>query len=458
MLTLTLLLAGCAGSSKPDPSTPDETGTTAVEDTGDDTDDTGDTGDTSDTGDTEDPPAPPILADYDNALLEATAREDGLIHVDAAATVDALLALGANTYAFLLYLGPADWDDLAEYVAVAEPAGLDTWVYLVPPAERPEDYPPYDGDYVAWGAAIGELAATWPSITAIAMDDFYSDRATTWTPDYLCEIMDAAHAFAPDLKFYAVDYYPWVLQDFSTPEERRCVDGVVFPFRDLDDNTDLRPQIEEIAALRDDLPGSLVLRYPWDRASTRGEYGWLSSTCTAGELRFQYRDDFPWETIGYHKVRVREDGEIRYEEDVAYAEDLDEVTVALTGGAVTVGLEEEGGVSAFGVTVTLAGFDAPTCGDWTYEASDPSFEAGFEDVEGWADMALIPMVYTVPTSWHTAWPTVAVVGEAVDVALQATDDGLADGVITYCLPKVNTEDALFTAVAGSYAEAGASAR
>ena len=443
-----LLLAACTAPSDPKSTTatPDDT---AEAPAGDDTapPDSDDTGE--DTGDDTGTPAPlrPILADYDNARTEALPREDGLTHTDAAATLDALLALGVNTYAFLIYLGPSDWEDLAEYVALAEPAGLDTWVYLVPPAERPEDYPPFDGDYVAWGAAIGELAATWPSITAIAMDDFYSDRSTVWTPDYVCEMMDAAHENAPDLLFYAVDYSPWTLQDFSTPEERRCVDGIVFPYRDLDDNTDLRPQIEEIAALRDDLPGSLVLRYPWDRASVHGEYGQLRATCGAGELRFSYRDDFPWETFGYHKVRVREEGAVLYEEDVAYTEDRDEVTVTLSGGDVTVGLEEEGGVSAFGVEVVLSGFSAASCGDWVYEASDSNFEAGFEDVEGWDDMALIPMVYTVPVTWHTAWPEVDVVAEAIDVALETTDEGLTQGVITYCLLKTDTTDERFTSVA-----------
>ena len=114
-----------------------------------------------------------------------------------------LTSLGANACAFLIYSSPVTWDDLAEYLALAEPAGLATRGYLVPPTERPSDYSPYEDDYVAWAGAISELAAEQPSITAIAMDDF-NGSTTTLTVDYLYELMVAAQAHAPDLKFYDV--------------------------------------------------------------------------------------------------------------------------------------------------------------------------------------------------------------------------------------------------------------
>ncbi len=227
----------------------------------------------------------PVLADYDSEPRESTPRSDGYTHVDSPTLVPRLTDLGANTYAFLIYHSPTDWDDLAEYVQLAEPAGLNTWVYLVPPAERPASYPPYEGDYVAWAQAIGELAASHPSIHAIAMDDFDGDLAT-FTGSYVCEMMDAAHAAAPDLKFYAVDYHPYVLSDLASAESHACVDGVIFPYRDLDDNSAMRSEIDDIAAMEDDLGDTYTITYPWNLPSSAGDRGLYTSTCAAGTMSF----------------------------------------------------------------------------------------------------------------------------------------------------------------------------
>ena len=54
-------------------------------------------------------------------------------------------------------------------------------------------------------------------------------------------------------------------------------------------------------------------------------------------------------------------------------------------------------------------------------------------------MPLVVMVYATKHSASPERPTAAYVKKCVDIGLQATQDGLADGVVTYCLPKNKLE-------------------
>lgn len=398
--------------------------------------------------DTSTVPAPPpvILADFDSELRETTPREDGILHVDSSLLLSRLQALGVDTYAFLVYHSPTDWDDLSEFLAIAEPAGLRTWLYLVNPSEQPEvdDYPPHEEDYVAWARAANELAVAYPSLSAIAIDDFSSGGA--FGDGYVCEFMQEA----PDLAFYAVEYEQNVLADFNTAEERACVDGIIFPYMDLDDNAAFRTQIEEIAALRNPIPAALRISFPWNVPSEAGQFGRHVTNCTPGTVTFGYDDGFFGATTGYHIVRARSGGEVVFEEDVAGSETGDQVSFSVGEGPLAIGIEEERGVGNFGVEVTLVGLTAPTCGAWSWEESGDAFSGDIGDIPGWTGMELYPMVYAEGTSWHRRPPTPEVLGEAVDIALQASEDGLAQGVITYCVPKEDPDHERFMAVAQRY--------
>ncbi len=167
-------------------------------------------------------------------------------------------------------------------------------------------------------------------------------------------------------------------------------------------------------------------------------------------MSFSYSDDFPWDTAGYHYLRVREGASVLYEEDVAGEESHDTVTLPIAAGTVTFGLEDDLGVYNFGITTHLANFSAPTCGPWTFSSNNAGFTGTYGDVAGWTGMELYPMVYATGTSWHADPPTTAIVSEAVDIALGAYDDGVAEGVITYCLPKSDESDPLYTAVQTRY--------
>jgi hypothetical protein len=61
------------------------------------------------------------------------------------------------------------------------------------------------------------------------------------------------------------------------------------------------------------------------------------------------------------------------------------------------------------------------------------------------------MIYATSTSWHAAPPTADYIAGGVQIALDAWSDGVAQGVITYCLRKTPYPNDDFTAVQTLYA-------
>lgn len=200
-------------------------------------------------------------ADAFNQTREAAPRADGLRHVDTPFVISRLQSLGATTYAFLLWRSPSDYDDLAnEFLPAAARAGIETWAYLVPPTEGTGfNIPPCNLDFHCWGDTLGRLARDHPSLTAILVDDFNSN-AGTFTPRLVASMIGAARASAPAIQFLPVDYYPAALTDFSQPGYRGFVDGVVFPYTNLDATDAIAIQLDGIcAAVRRQLGGRCLL-------------------------------------------------------------------------------------------------------------------------------------------------------------------------------------------------------
>lgn len=156
-------------------------------------------------------------------------------HIDAAATIDRLQTMHANTYAYLV-LRDTDWGDLqASFAAAAQAAGITLWIYLVPPSECPPDttcsgYLPYKKDYAAWGRAIASLAVQYPVVKAWAIDDFNANSAF-FTPAYTGQIRAAARSISPSLDLYPVVYYTALTQSF-VDSYGSVIDSVIFPYRD----------------------------------------------------------------------------------------------------------------------------------------------------------------------------------------------------------------------------------
>ena len=111
------------------------------------------------------------LADYDSEIRLANGR------VDTDATLKRLKELGVTTYYWLLAHAATDWDDLKIFLPKASQAGIEVWVYLLPPSESPpilgnQYSEPYRLDYPRWAEEIARLSLQHPNLTAWVIDDF----------------------------------------------------------------------------------------------------------------------------------------------------------------------------------------------------------------------------------------------------------------------------------------------
>lgn len=174
----------------------------------------------------------PIIGDYAGELRETHQREDGFTHVDTPRLVRRLQELGVNTYFYLIWHSPSDWDDLRkEFLPAASRAGIDVWVYLVPPSEaRQQRSEPYGTDYVAWMRAVGHLSRSFPNLKGVVMDDF-DHNLSVFTPDYLKRMRQAGQEANPRLRFYPQIYQPAIRQDLLH-RYRGLFDGIVMTYRD----------------------------------------------------------------------------------------------------------------------------------------------------------------------------------------------------------------------------------
>lgn len=166
--------------------------------------------------------------------------------IDGPATISALLAAHVNTYAYLIYphrsrnpdVTTTQWAQLEGFAKLAGSAGIDVYVYLVPPTEASErSYAPFHWNYIAWFAAIGEVAARQPAIRGIMIDDFGGNvrfRPTLgfhFTPGYVATMLSAARRPAPWLTFLPVLYHHDMFgASAMLPAFRPYLDGVVFPY------------------------------------------------------------------------------------------------------------------------------------------------------------------------------------------------------------------------------------
>jgi hypothetical protein len=173
------------------------------------------------------------LADYSGFIREATPRADGIRHVDTPAMIEKLKELNVNTYYYLVWYEPTDWDDLKnEFLPAAKNAGINVVVYLVPPSESTgsrKSYP-YITDYVAWAKAIAELSVQYPNLIGWAIDDFNHDL-NTFTPEYMAQMKAASKMVNPNLRFMPVVYTPALTDDFLRTRGEH-IDGVIVPYRD----------------------------------------------------------------------------------------------------------------------------------------------------------------------------------------------------------------------------------
>jgi hypothetical protein len=171
----------------------------------------------------------PIFGDYNSELREVKPRADGIYHIDTPRLIAKLKELKVNSYYFLIWSAPSDWDDFRQaFLPAAEKANINVWVYLVPPSEKPPES--FGEDYVAWFQAIGELSCSYPCLKGIVIDDF-NDNIAFFTPNYLQQMRLAGQKRNPCLQFYPLVYYPNITPTFVR-QLQPFIDGFVFAFRD----------------------------------------------------------------------------------------------------------------------------------------------------------------------------------------------------------------------------------
>jgi hypothetical protein len=169
-------------------------------------------------------------------LREDRPRADGYRHIDTPAMIARLTELGANTYIYGIWDAPTDWEDLrAEFAPAAAAAGIDVWVYLVPPTETSRDgvraSRPYLMDYLAWARACAELSVEQPNVKAWGIDDFEFNQHL-FTSEYVGKMRDIAREINPDLAFYLCTYFRAATDREFLGKYGPHLDFVLYPFLD----------------------------------------------------------------------------------------------------------------------------------------------------------------------------------------------------------------------------------
>lgn len=190
-------------------------------------------------------------------LREDRPRADGYRHIDTPAMIAKLNELGANTYVYGIWDSPTDWDDLREeFAPAAAEAGIDVWVYLVPPTETSRDggraSRPYLMDYLAWAGACAELSVEQPNVKAWGIDDFEFNQ-DLFTSKYVGRMREIAGAINPELAFYLCTYFRAATNEEFLGKYGPHLDFVLYPFLDGHNvNTlvadSVQPDLDEIRA------------------------------------------------------------------------------------------------------------------------------------------------------------------------------------------------------------------
>lgn len=396
------------------------------------------------------------LADYDSELR----RPDG--RVDTETMVRRLNDLGVTTFYWLVWHARTDWDDLKLFLPQARAAGIEVWVYLVPPSESPPHYgtqysEPFRLDYHRWAEEIARLSVDHTNLTAWVIDDFYANHQL-FTPAYLREMQARAKRLNPHLAFLPLMYFDEIRPKFAD-SYREVIDGVVVAY--LQD----REEIERTWAVLNDAevtaPGEIS--YPWDTPSKAGDFVVASQAAKVlpaerSRLHFREYDDFTGPTAGYHFKQLLVDGEVVWEEDVAggtsawreVAIDLGRSLRDKTNVTIGFRLFDKKGVSNFGVRWRLSSLraeglqpaaDLNETKKWTVRQQG-AFETGFGTVlrtgQRRFHIPFISMTAADASEFrqrHGDPATPKRIADQLRLSLQAWQEGKCDGVVTYCLDK-----------------------
>ncbi len=377
-------------------------------------------------------------------------------HVDVDTLVTRLHELGVTTYYWLVFHAPTDWDDLERFLPKAAAAGMDVWVYLVPPSEPPAPQP-FGLDYPRWAEEIARRSLQHPNLTGWVIDDFYENHAL-FTPAYVADLRAWARRINPRLRFYPLMYYDQIRPEF-VDSYRAVIDGVVVAYPQG------RDEIEEAWGVLNDAPAASAaeMSFPGETPSRAGDFVLASTTArvtspTRCELRFRERDTYTGPTTGYHIKQLLVDGAVAWEEDVAggtgaWREVAVDVTPFTRGKArVTLAFRvlDKRGVGNYGVRWRLAGLRAeglrPAAGLTTPSRWRATKRGAFATSFGRPPVPArrrfhVPFIVMTAgdagefRQRHGDPASPERMAEWLRMCLQAWRDGKCDGVVTYCLDK-----------------------
>ena len=243
----------------------------------------------------------PTSADYAGAIQ----RPDGSTDLDALAL--RLKQLGVGTYYWLVE-PQKDWTELQAFLPKAAKAGLQVWVYLVPPSENGAGadgvakYPaPFLKDYQRWGEEIARLSLQHTNLTGWVIDDF-DGNLKFFTPDYVREMQARAKSINPRLAFLPLAYFG-SLKPFVT-DYRELIDGIVVAYPQD------RAEIRQARAMLNDADQVLLpeFNFPGGTRSQPGEFAAASKAAKVlpggrQQIRFRDNDNPGWNSpppSGYH--------------------------------------------------------------------------------------------------------------------------------------------------------------
>ena len=185
------------------------------------------------------------LGDYDSEPRTPEGR------VDIPRLIRQITLAHMDTYDWLIWHAPTDWDDLHAFLPVARRNGIKVWVTLCPPSEQGGSMPasePFRLDFIRWAEEVGKLAREHPNLAALVIDDFFSgSNGSLFTPDYIARVAQALRAGSPDVAFLPTLYWSSIGDTTFIPEYGPAVDGIVFPYSELQD---VAPLKEQLAAWR----------------------------------------------------------------------------------------------------------------------------------------------------------------------------------------------------------------
>lgn len=417
----------------------------------------------------------PVLGDFDAEIR----LPDG--HIDVQANIDALKAMGANTYFYLIWHKASDWDDLPAFAAAAERAGIDVWVYLIPWSETPlvkkswGYSEPFRTDYVRWAKEVARVSLEHKNVVGYVIDDFYtnSTQRDRFTVPYVREMVKAGKDVNPKLKFYPLVYFQMPWADF-TERFGTLVDGVVAAYPKS------RVQVGNARAYLNDRPhgAGLVVDLPKSTPTREDDKGSIVADLTVTDpatasVSFYWDSYDLSENRDYHTAFVRLNGKLIWRSDTAggigdHVVDLDVSHSVRKGDRVRVemGIYEQRGVSKYPVNVRfddirVSGFDTPsemaserlwrteTSGGFKVELLPASRETGRFHLP----MILMPAGEREQhEKRYTEEGTPGNIANKAEMCLNLVREGRVEGVVTYCLPK-EQGDRIYRAVRFEYRRA-----